>query len=383
MGAATGGESGASSGRSQQQLTGPRPSHQLPSRHTLPPPSPSWAEVAGGGGEERRGKLPPVLLPHHPSHSPSATSQFEAWLRCREEGIPAKLVLETDGTNEEVSLSFMRTARAPTAAHLRRRRRRPERDKKRRQQRAERRRAAQSNAPPQEAAAENGPPTVIAVDSSPPAGSPPAGSPPEGSPPAGSPPAKRHRTRAAARRGGQPHPPTPELSRAAAFASPCALNISVGEDLGAGREEPPDLHPPPSPSTVHGDGMATEDLLDDFFTSAVAADGGQESTDRQPIEDVTDEGGGRALAASAPCQRCNSCEADFEEDLWMDGRRLNARDPPWERVFGRNGKYCRFCRRNPEKPEGDGSCMLCENLTTFQLIVKFAERICYRYPKQY
>ena len=130
-------------------------------------------------------------------------------------------------------------------------------------------------------------------------------------------------------------------------------------------------------------GTAVWDLHDNFFTSAAAEAGGPELTGPQPIEDVTAEDGGRALAAGAPCQRCNGCEADFEEDLWMDGRRLNTHDPPWEPVFNRNGKYCRFSRRNPEIPGGDGSCVLCKDLTTFQLIVKHAECICYRYRKQY
>ena len=86
------------------------------------------------------------------------------------------------------------------------------------------------------------------------------------SPPAGSPTAKCLRTQAAARRGGQPQLPMPELSRAAALASPCELNISVGEEPGTGREEPP----PPSPSTEDGNGTVVWDLHDDFFTSAVA-----------------------------------------------------------------------------------------------------------------
>ena len=117
----------------------PSSCHQPPPRNTLPPPSPaSWAEVARGGGG-RRGQLAssdystPTPSPPLAPLSPSATSQFEAWLRCRKEGYPAKLVLETDGVSEEVSLWFRRTGHAPTeAAPLRRRRTRPERDRRRR-----------------------------------------------------------------------------------------------------------------------------------------------------------------------------------------------------------------------------------------------------------
>jgi hypothetical protein len=94
----------------------------LPPRRTLPPPSPSWAEVAGGGLEERRGQqLPAVqgsratVSRHAPCTSPpSAASQFEAWLHCKEMGIPAKLVLETDRGSEEVSLWFRRSTHAPS-----------------------------------------------------------------------------------------------------------------------------------------------------------------------------------------------------------------------------------------------------------------------------
>ena len=146
---------------------------------------------------------PPPPTQHTPSTStsPNATSQFEAWLRCRKEGVPARLVLETDGVSEEVCLWVRRTARAPTeATPPRRRRRRPGRDKERRQRRAERERAARSNAPPApaEVAAGAAPSTADPVDLS---------------PPAKSPPAKRPRTRAAARGGGRPDPPTPESAR--------------------------------------------------------------------------------------------------------------------------------------------------------------------------
>jgi len=199
---------------------GPSSCNQLPPRRALPPPSPSWAEVAGGGGV-------------------SATSQFEAWLRCRQEGCPAKLVLETDGDSEEVCLWFRRTACAPTEAapQRRRRRRRPGRDKIRRQRRAERGRTDRSSTPPTMGV------VTEARDIGP---APPAVSMEVSSPQCGSPPAKRPRTRAAARAGGQTDAPTPEKSRAARVANPCDLNLSAGEELFAVREEPPFL-PPPAP----------------------------------------------------------------------------------------------------------------------------------------
>ena len=279
---------------------------------------------------------------HHtprPRSSPSAASQFEAWLRCRKEGFPAKLVLETDGVNEEVSLWFRCTARAPTeAAPRRRRRKRPERDRRRRQRRA-----------PPAAAMDNGPfpPTASSVESS---------------PPAGSPPAKLPRTRAAARGGGRPDPPTPETSRAALVASPCALNISSGEELCAEREEAPDSPPPPSPHTRamddDGDRMAGE-----APSPHTADDGGEMEAEE------TDE----------------SFDDDFENEEWEDGRRLNTRKPPWDEVFPANRKMCRFCRKWPPEPDsdgdGDGDCADCSKYTTFQLVKRFAPR--WRYPKEY
>ena len=173
------------------------PSNQLPPRHTLPPPSPSWAEVAGGG-RERRGQLPSAVHstppPHHalrPSPSPSAISQFEAWLRCREEGCPAKLVLETDWDSEEVSFWFRRTVcacteAAPTdAGPPRGRQHKPGRERVRRQGQAERQKAAQSNAPP----------TSVVVTAARDIGLvPPAASMEVSSPQGRSPPAKRPRT---------------------------------------------------------------------------------------------------------------------------------------------------------------------------------------------
>jgi len=194
-----------------------------PPRNTLPPPSPSWAEVAGGGGEERRGStaVHATRVPsrHAPCPAPpSASTQFEAWLLCRKKGIPAKLVLETDGDSEEISLWFRSAPRAPTVPPPpRRRRHRPGRNRRRRKREVERLQSALPNARPASAEA-----TAVAA---------PTAGEVVASPPSGSPPAKRPRTRAAAREGRRLDPPTPEMSRASGLANPGALDVSFGEEL--------------------------------------------------------------------------------------------------------------------------------------------------------
>ena len=96
-----------------------------------PPPSPTWAEVVGGGSSRKgstgsnqthaRPPAPSSRTParatytntdtgYAPLHLPSAHSQYMAWTRCRREGVQARLVLETDGTSEEVSLWFRSAA---------------------------------------------------------------------------------------------------------------------------------------------------------------------------------------------------------------------------------------------------------------------------------
>jgi len=104
------------------------------STRRLPPPhpSPTWADAARGR-DQARAQLPAASndsTPARPAHTyagslppPSAHSQYMAWVRCRRWGIPAKLVLETDGCTEEVTLWFHSTAAggdssaANTAAH--------------------------------------------------------------------------------------------------------------------------------------------------------------------------------------------------------------------------------------------------------------------------
>ena len=187
------------------------------------PTSPTWAEVArgeqegrshpppsGGSSVTHSTPAPPRRVRTSPTPAPSAHTQFEAWLRCREEGHPAKLVLETDGVSEEVNLWFRR----PTASTVhtacdkgtpsQRRRIRPERERRRRRLRAERRKAARYNLPPTsvEATARTANVPVPQAEC--------LGDP---APSAGSPPAKRPRTRAAARSGCRLDLPTPEKSR--------------------------------------------------------------------------------------------------------------------------------------------------------------------------
>ena len=308
---------------------GPSNCHQLPPHHTLPPPSPSWAEVAGGGGGERRGQ-PAVCGTRAPSshHAPrpsppSATTQFESWLLCRREGIPAKLVLETDGVSEEVSLWFRRTPCAPTEPPPpRRRRHRPGRHRRRRLRKVEGLQTAQSNAPPASAEAtaaeENGP-------------DPPKMSEVEASPPSGSPPAKRPRTRAAAREGRCQDPPTPEMSRVSGFAGPCALDISFGAELYEQRDlspppptpptSPPPTPPAPPPPTPPSEAAEVQDFL---YAWAV---GGY---DEKELEvGVRDRGGWRKVndiifpVLPAVPMRCRFCKTfdinlGFDDDLCME-----------------------------------------------------------------
>ena len=74
-----------------------------------------------------------------PFSPPSAYSQYMAWVSCRREGIPARLVLETDGASEEICFWFRRSAdgggyASRDAAHP------PPHTGKRRRERARRRR---------------------------------------------------------------------------------------------------------------------------------------------------------------------------------------------------------------------------------------------------
>ena len=128
-----------------------------------PPPSPTWAEIAKGGisRDEMRGQTHAqqqhAARSSTPAHSiytntdvgssfpplPSAYSQYLAWVRCRMEGIPARLVLDTDGATEEVSFWFRPNANggSSAAAHVnqsgKRRRERARRVRRREERRKE------------------------------------------------------------------------------------------------------------------------------------------------------------------------------------------------------------------------------------------------------
>jgi hypothetical protein len=116
-----------------------------PSQPATPPPPPSasttWAEVARGGSsrgvgtssDQTRAKPPaaysssnnssarPIITYADTSSAPlplpSAHTQYLAWVACRRDGVPARLVLETDGATEEVSLWFGSAAAADVATH--------------------------------------------------------------------------------------------------------------------------------------------------------------------------------------------------------------------------------------------------------------------------
>jgi len=132
-----------------------------------PSPTPTWAEVARGeqgiGGARSQPPQPAASnsTPASPSTNtgsnplppPSAYSQYMAWVRCRREGIPARLVLETDGTTEDVCLWFRPTAiggnsaaNVPTHAWHSGKRRRERARRVRRQE--ERRREAEERCQP-------------------------------------------------------------------------------------------------------------------------------------------------------------------------------------------------------------------------------------------
>ena len=132
-----------------------------------PLPSPSWAERVRGVANRGETRAKPPVNNSTPTHTifsstptgagasslPSAHSQFLARENCRRRGVPARLVLDTDGVTEEVSLWFRAGANVggstaashAAAAHVvsgkrrreraRRRRRREERRREERQRR--------------------------------------------------------------------------------------------------------------------------------------------------------------------------------------------------------------------------------------------------------
>ena len=143
--------------------------------------------------------------------------------------------------------------------------------------------------------------------------------------------------------------PSPEQNRGGegGKTADCEANISVDE--AQERVEEPVLLPPQSPQLL------------DLPCDSPAPEGEEIASLDQTLEEGFD--------------------ADFDEEVWEDGRRLNTCNPPWTSVFPVNSKRCRFCRRLPPEPDGDGDCLECDKYTTFQLVKKYAPRS--RYPKEY
>jgi len=178
-----------------------------PQQPSPPSPLPTWAEVARGGqergGAHARGQVPPSgthstpARPAHasppPSHLPSSHTQFMAWLSCRRAGIPARLILETDGVAEEISFWFRPSQNGDRSAapsqHP------PRRGRTKRRRRAKRRRVnrfGQASLTPSSQVCPVA--TAVAPATFPEVTAPPAES-RNMSPPAKFPPAKRPRTR--------------------------------------------------------------------------------------------------------------------------------------------------------------------------------------------
>ena len=151
-------------------------------------------------------------------------------------------------------------------------------------------------------------------------------------------------------------------------------NASV-DDTQA-RVEAPDSPTPPSPPP--GDlpdinlALETEEASTLDMTKEDEDDG--DNGNRASEEEVTSE----EDVTSLPLKE--SFDDDFDEEEWEDGRRLNTCNPPWTSVFPVRSKRCRFCRRLPPEPDGDGDCVECDKYTTFQLVKKYAPRS--RYPKE-
>jgi hypothetical protein len=348
------------------------------------PPSPTWAEVAreGSSGGETRAK-PPVfnstpartIYSNTPagsgaSHLPSAHSQFLAWECCRRRGIPARLVLDTDGATEEVSFWFRSGANvggptnvathvAPT--HVASGKRRRERARRRRR-REERRREAEGNLPP--------PGTPKAGVGTGAACTPPA-------PPRESSPTPSESTRVPASAlptmRARCHKARPlvlkkaKAALAASRASQRAATLAKRRGAAVSRQS---ASSESTPEKLRGAGEDNNLNITDAAGGASVAP----SLDQTP--EVTEE-----LCARRKCARCSECEPDFEEEYWRDGRRFNTRSPPWDLVFPEFGKCCRFCRADYALADGDGSCSSCHKLTTLQLIMKHAA--IYKYRKEY
>ena len=361
----------------------------LTASHPPPPPSPAqtWADVLRGGVRRRGEELPrPTCswgLPTAPSTtntplpSPSALDQFRAWLCCKERGVSARLVLETQFGEEEISF-WCKTAVATAAANIhqgapkrQRSERRREQERRRRKARAQRRKEATVDEVSGKVAAVVSA-TTDTTDSAT----------LSVSPSATEPSAKRVKRAAAVKASAlsaaglqrrRPLFPPPELSRGKGFQI-AALATDGGDeevrvrDPSLGSPLPPSSPPQQVDEPVLLPGLVTtgNTCLD---TTLEVAGGEDYLNPPSPLEESMD---------SAGCEK--PFDEDFDEDEWEDGRRLNTCNPPWTTVFPLNRKRCRFCRRLPPEPDGDGDCEECDKFTTFQLVKKYAPR--WHYPKE-
>jgi len=350
-----------------------------------PSPGPSWAEVLRGGVERRGGQsddprrdtgsscgqAPP---PHNPAvsplPSPSSLDQFKAWLRCKEQGYSARLVLETSCGEEEISfwccLTTAKTAAAGTQAPKRMKSAwKKERDKKRRQAWRERRKSRTAAATAVVAVAVPSPATASAA----PAPMLPTVEPPEKRPKRSAAICASRRLNEGARRQDLRSPlPPPEQNRGAVGGMDADHDCNASVDDTQARVEaldsPTPLSPPPWDLPDINPTLVAEEAFTLDATKEDENDG--DKSHRSSEEEETSE---------------ESFDNDFDEEEWEDGRRLNTCDPPWPSVFPVNNKRCRFCRRLPPEPDGDGECVECDKYTTFQLVKKYAPRL--RYPKEY
>jgi len=332
-----------------------------------PLPSPSWAERVRGVANRGETRAKPPVNNSTPTRTifsstpagagasslPSAHSQFLAWENCRRRGVPARLVLDTDGVTEEVSLWFRAGANVggstaashAAAAHVVSGKRRRERARRRRR-REERRREAEENLLPP------GPPTAGGNTEAP--DTPPA-------PPREPSPSIVSTVRA---RGYKARPLVVKRAKAALAASRASQRAAaLAKRRGAAASQLSDTSQSPEKLRESGGDITLN------ITDAEGADGVGPSLDQTP-EDIID-----------PTQQASAVtsEPDYNEELWENGICLNTRRPPWQGVFPPRGpKFCRFCEGvpmpNQDPDDKDFVCVDCNKLSTFQLVVKYAPR---------
>ena len=97
---------------------------------TLSAQEPTASSSTPARPHSRIGSLPP----------PNAFTQYMMWARCRREGIPARLVLDTDGVTEEICLWFRLSAASNIGGGAADNVADPKQTGKRRRERARRRR---------------------------------------------------------------------------------------------------------------------------------------------------------------------------------------------------------------------------------------------------